>query len=111
MPGKKKLTVLEKTAYHEAGHAVASVFLFLPFRSVTIKPNKDSLGVVQYRKFSEHFWTAVEIKRTPAIVDKMERHIKSSLAGPIAEQRATGRKNKIGGYNDHQSAMVFATRL
>ncbi|WP_437954772.1 hypothetical protein WME76_24725 [Sorangium sp. So ce119] len=35
---------LERTAIHEAGHAVLSCLLRVPFRRVTIKPRGDSAG-------------------------------------------------------------------
>jgi len=37
---------LKKTAFHEAGHAVEAFMRDVPFRSVTIKENAESLGRV-----------------------------------------------------------------
>ena len=39
---------LTATAYHDAGHAVASWALTVRFRYVTIEPEGDALGHVQW---------------------------------------------------------------
>lgn len=39
---------IEETAYHEAGHAVVSVYLNLPFDYVSIEPEGDAGGHVSY---------------------------------------------------------------
>src|SRR5690348_14957655 len=82
---------LQRTAYHEAGHAVAAVLLRRPFRYATIMPDDDdSLGHVQYLA-------------APASLDwdddndtRLQRHLErvmmTALAGLVAEARLAGRR-------------------
>jgi hypothetical protein len=46
----KKPSKIEKIAYHEAGHAVACHLLRRAFTRVSIIPDDDSLGGVEYPK-------------------------------------------------------------
>ena len=46
----KKPSKIEKIAYHEAGHAVACHLLRRAFTRVSIIPDDDSLGRVEYPK-------------------------------------------------------------
>jgi hypothetical protein len=42
-----KLACLERTAHHEAGHAVVAFFYQLPFKHVTIEPKAGALGHIR----------------------------------------------------------------
>jgi hypothetical protein len=42
--GAKRMTKLEKTAYHEAGHAVANFHLGLAIKEISIIENEEELG-------------------------------------------------------------------
>lgn len=87
---------LEVVAAHESGHAVAHVVLGVPLRSVTIVPEEGSLGnasagelpsaVIEWLSLGPTVWTPVPL----AIRDRMERMIMVTLAGEIAQERATG---------------------
>lgn len=46
----KKLTRLEKTAYHEAAHGVAAYCLNRRFKCVTIVADEDSLGRILFHR-------------------------------------------------------------
>jgi len=74
-----KTTRDEATAYHEAGHAVVALALGRQVHQVSILPNKDRLGVCEFRKPS--------FRPTE---DWIEREILISLGGIAAEARHTG---------------------
>jgi Peptidase family M41 len=74
-----KTTPDEATAYHEAGHAVVALALGRQVLQVSILPNKDRLGVCEFRKPS--------FRPTE---DWIEREILISLGGIAAEARHTG---------------------
>lgn len=94
---RKTITELEATAYHEAGHAVASVRLERSISYVTIIPKGDSLGHVRYRgrsNRSESSWRGEGFLTRDAI---------TTLAGPLAERRYRGRGNHIGATSDYHT--------
>lgn len=102
-----------KSAYHEAGHAVANLYLKLPFRKVTISGNKDYLGAVICDRLSKAFAKRVELEDlTPVHFDRIEREIVALLAGHEAERRFSGRRNSVGAASDYDKAVewVFRTR-
>jgi ATP-dependent Zn protease len=82
-----------RTAYHEAGHAVACLKLGRGFLCVTIVPDQDSDG---------------EVKRTKAPKSKserwLEREVLISLAGLAAEKRYVGRTDWKGARSDTSQA-------
>ena len=105
---RPRLTRDERTAYHEAGHAVAAFFEQLRVRTATIKPDKvkGSLGhVSHYPKPSFHpdFETDARTER------RVLAGVLTYLAGPAAERRATGRAT--GSHDDYRNAMDMASRL
>ena len=69
----------EATAYHEAGHAVVALALGRQVHQVSILPNRDRLGVCEFRK--PNFRPSE---------DWIEREILISLGGIAAEARHTG---------------------
>jgi hypothetical protein len=74
---------LKTVAYHEAGHAVISIFLRLRVRYATLKPDEDSKGHVRYgyRPIDPN---ACDIFSRNAI---WLRSAIVSYAGPIAQRR------------------------
>ncbi len=74
-----KETYDEATAYHEAGHAVVALVLGRQVHHVSVLPNRDRLGVCEFRKPS--------FRPTE---DWVEREILISLGGIAAEARHTG---------------------
>ena len=69
----------EATAYHEAGHAVVALALGRQVHQVSVLPNRDRLGVCEFRK--------PNVRPTE---DWIEREILISLGGIAAEARHTG---------------------
>jgi hypothetical protein len=69
---------LKRTAYHEAGHAVAAVLMDVPFRRVTILPDAQCAGRVDLANVEP----PIHVK---AARDHWARRICVFLAGPLAE--------------------------
>ena len=95
-----------KTAYHEAGHALAHFVLHIRFDGVTIKPSPetDTLGqLIQ------------EAPRAISVNDlqgwQVDEEIIACFAGPSAEARISGRTCWPKGSNDFQFAFDLAAKL
>src|SRR4051794_10336577 len=67
------------TAYHEAGHAVVALALGRPVQGVSVLPNRDRLGLCEFRK---------GVFRPSE--DWVEREILIALGGIAAEAIHTG---------------------
>jgi hypothetical protein len=99
---------VEATAWHEAGHAVAAVFLpTVPkVRRVTIVPDEKagSLGHTLHW-YTEAFWRNLdEGGWSPRTQVRMHEEIIMLLAGGFAEKRKTGRANHVGARSDYAKA-------
>lgn len=103
-----KLTHFEKTAYHEAGHAVVSYFLGRTFKYVTVIPDKDKQTLGHLRTWRLPKWLQPDIELTPRIKDKIETEIMVKLAGHIAEKKFSKRNNHIGSSDDTNNATSLA---
>ncbi len=101
-----KYSRLKSTAYHEAGHAVAHYFLHLPFKYLTIEPEKDSLGHVKGFPPPKSF--RPEIDEDTKTLNRIEKNIIAYYAGNATEFIHTGKLNKIGVGSDNQNAMDLA---
>jgi len=95
-------------AYHEAGHAVVGYFCpqMPKARRVTIVATDDWLGRVLLhssrwlrRRLSAGDWS-------PRTEVRCYEQIMTSLAGPLAERRFTGRLNRRGAGYDGTSSVV-----
>jgi len=100
---------VEKTAYHEAGHAVAAFEMKRSFRHVTIEPDEESLGHIMYTKFRDSF--RPDIDSYSKIRNPLEKAIITAFAGPIAEQIFTKRMGRIGASSDFCNAVNYVDRL
>jgi ATP-dependent Zn protease len=100
---------IKKTAYHEAGHAVAHCFLHLPFKYVTIEQGEDSLGNVTPFTHPKSF--------RPDLYDdwktrkRIEHQIMTCFAGHAAELAFSGRKSWKGASSDNHEAVNLASYL
>jgi len=102
-----KAARLERTAYHEAGHAVAAYLRHLRFTSISIVPSGGTLGRCE---FSEAGMTIEFDVRTMARARRrVETLIVVSLAGVIAENVLTGRNNWRGAHADLHDAARYAS--
>ena len=96
----------ERTAYHEAGHAVIAHRCGVRFAYVTIVPGEDSLGHLLHHKWSRGFAPAVTV--TPLMRERLESRILSALAGGLAEKKWSGRYNAQGSKADHAAVINMA---
>lgn len=96
---------LKSTAYHEAGHAVATYLLRISIIKISIIKAEDSYGRVIQKPLPKNF--------DPSLLDswsarrRLECLIISSLAGRAAEEILTGKENIKGASHDYHSAIVL----
>ncbi len=102
-----KTKQLERTAYHEAGHAVIAYSLKRKFRYVTIIPTDGYLGCVQpsmsgYKTFHPEYDSS---SRT---IKHIEHEVEIYLAGQIAEKMFSGKENWKCSSQDWSNATSMA---
>lgn len=78
----------ERTAVHEAGHAVLCCVLRVPFRRVTIKPRGDSAGRVVGRAWPASF--RPDVSFGPHVARRLEAEIMVLFGGYVAEREHFG---------------------
>jgi len=104
---RKKFSGKMKTAFHEAGHAVAAYLLRKKFKYITIRANEVFNGYVRHEKprnSAENGWTEERNKRS-----SRERDILTSLAGGISTLILTGKPDRTGSYADLDNALDLAS--
>jgi hypothetical protein len=91
MATRTKSAQTMRTAYHEAGHAVAAVLLRVRFVSATIEPGAGSLGAVL---MADHSRRLVELRQagivTPAMRQRLMDRATVSYAGAAGAGIAAG---------------------
>ena len=106
--GRDTMKEIERTAYHEAGHAVASYILRQPFLSVDVRPADDgSLGRVMYPDGPP----IISKPWHPRFRGYIEKEVMSLLAGCEAESLALKRRTYEGGRTDYQDAANYAAHI
>lgn len=78
---------LAATAYHEAGHAVASLYLFRPIRKVTIIPDKKSGNAGACHNKGRRYLEGIDVQISGRKRDRMFDEIKIYFAGMKAQRR------------------------
>ena len=106
----------ESTLYHEAGHAVMALLQNVGVKSVTVESTDEYLGLTSHYPIGD--WFRPDLDRSPRIADKIDRHVRTSLAGMAAQRVwATGRNDlpdhwdkevEQGGQSDTRSAINLA---
>ena len=104
---RRKMTALEYTAYHEAGHAAAGRLLDRPPKRVTIVPDEEAGSLGGCESF------AMPSFKPDMGVDlrtrfRIECECTILLAGPVAEARVRGRRNQAGAAGDYRTAVRLA---
>jgi len=106
---RKKATELERTAYHEAGHAVMACILHRRFHFITIDPEKldentgGLVGLVHSSKLLKSVNCGGFDDRA-----QIERHISLTLGGEAACELLVGSKNWHLSQDDAQVCMRLA---
>src|SRR3954471_22736079 len=92
---------LVAVAYHEAGHAVIAEHYGIGHRKVTIIPKDDYLGIAIGYKGSKLLARLGDGERfDPQLRRRIEGLVQVLYAGPIAEYRFRGRRNRSGAQTD-----------
>ena len=97
---------LRATAFHEAGHAVASIWLQRPFKYVTIEPDGDTLGHVH--AWVPGKWFRPDLEVTPRVRALIDAEVSVLFAGGIAEKRHVGRSNRHSTRSDYSALVGLA---
>ena len=95
------------TAYHEAGHAVVAIQLGFQFKHITIIPgDDDSLGHILYEQYTMFLNVGHR-----SFARDLRDYLVSNRAGPIAEERYTGRWNDVGAAGDDEHFLSMLYRM
>jgi ATP-dependent Zn protease len=97
---------MKATAYHEAGHAVASWRLGEKFKYVTVAPDADSIGHVRRERWPK--WFHPDFDSSDRIRLRVERHIVISFAGQLVEAKFLGKHPRYGMHADNEIAVDMA---
>jgi hypothetical protein len=108
---KREQEKLKKTAYHEAGHAVANFATGKRFTKVSVIPIPEdgSLGRVSGTGWQSKLNPELDDTEQPRLRRMVEREIITLLAGVVAEAKLTGRYNHIGASKDYHKAVSYAS--
>ena len=109
-PAKKRrhgTTAEERTAYHEAGHAVAAYLMHRRFKHITIVPEGDVLGRVKFSLPNSFRPDHLDTDRRNE--KRIETEIIIELAGLVSEGILAGRRNWRGARGDLDSAVNLAS--
>ncbi len=106
---KRQRLKLEKTAYHESGHAVAAYFLDRKFKKVSIVGDENCAGQVLFPHWHGRF--RPDISNSPRTNDLIDKSVLIFLAGPVAEAKSLGkcRFDHIGATQDYRDAHEMAS--
>jgi hypothetical protein len=104
-PAKRAAEALRRTAYHEAGHAIAALQLGLPFRYVTVVAKDDYLGCVLHRMRRSF---RPDLEPPPRVLVELDNRIVCALSGVTAEAKLIGRMNHVGASSDYRMAADLA---
>jgi hypothetical protein len=107
--GGKVTNRLRRTAYHEAGHTIASLELGVPIKHVTIVPDASTWGHLLH--LPPRITNRQLYSLPPFVRDRLERRIVVSLAGREGERLVTGRYDHRGAAGDYQFALNLVTQL
>lgn len=91
---------LQRTAFHEAGHAVMAKDQEVEISEISVIPNGTRLGRVLLAEGARIHWRSVEAGLCDRL--QLEPVLLTALAGPIAEEVFLGRKPEDSSDNDYE---------
>src|SRR5947209_17548668 len=95
-------------AYHEAGHAVASLTLGVAVKKATVQAGNGFAGRVTHHRTLPRDWAAL----SPVQETQFYRHLTVVLAGDAAQRRIAPRSvRRHQGETDRQSALRLITAV
>lgn len=93
----------ERTAYHEAGHAIMAISQGFAIRKATIVATEETYGEVT--RYATTMERRIEFDNSTFIVDRIEKLILIFYAGGIAQRKFAPRcKWKLRASGDHKKA-------
>lgn len=109
---RARSTRIERTAYHEAGHAVVAFFSrhLGKTKDVTIEPDAQAGTLGCHRRWpTPSLRPDADVTRRDRL--RLEEGIVVFLAGPIAERQRAGRWDHVGADRDRRCAVDMASYL
>lgn len=106
-PPARRPSRVERTAYHEAGHAVAAYLRHLRFTSISIIPYRGTLGRCEFSEAGVIL--DLDLRAMSRTRRRIETLIVVSLGGVIAECLLSGRNNWRGAHADLHDAARYAS--
>lgn len=91
---KIRLTPLERTAYHEAGHVVANYLVGFEMEYVTLVPDDETLGQVKSNEFKDYYFEGFRIYHIKDY-DLVFRSAVADYAGYLCAAKAAGKKGNF----------------
>lgn len=108
---KRQRAKLERTAYHEAGHAVAAFCQNKKLHKVSIKADQDK-GLLGYSRNTLGIGEAITYSDEDRYLLRVTQEITIMFAGVLAEREHTqGRHNWEGAASDMHAANDLALRI
>jgi len=105
--GARRTSRVERTAYHEAGHAVAAYLRHLRFTSISIIPYRGTLGRCEFSEAGVIL--DLDLRAMSRTRRRIETLIVVSLGGVISECLLSGRNNWRGAHADLHDAARYAS--
>lgn len=105
---KVRLTPLERTAYHEAGHVVANYLVGFKMEDVSIVPDKESLGHVTCNPFKDYDFDSYRIYHIKDY-ELIFNTVLKNMAGDISECKAAGKRKLFVNRDDDDCSLTLFT--
>lgn len=104
---------IERTAYHEAGHAVAAHLVGREFGSVSIVEDEVSLGRVLFKPYDQNFIYSLTQGAFDDLDDrrKVEGEIVTAFGGEAAVMLLTGKADRKGAASDLSLVRNFVIQM
>jgi ATP-dependent Zn protease len=99
---------IEKTAYHEAGHAITALHLNIPFTKVSIVSKEDYLGYVSTKPPK---WFSPDSDNSYRTYNFINNRVMFAFSGLASEKIKFGRFNYSGAEQDLHTAIELSSYI